>query len=95
MQRCTYQAVLFTPPQRCAKARRHETRSRLPRLRGYAYALHTNTDNVPPVQLLAGGCNIAELGATRGHPPSSPQPRLGVRAGYNHWDCAPLGGGGA
>ena len=61
--------------------------------RGYGYALHTNTDNAPPVQLFAGGCGTAVLGATRGTPPS-PQPRLGLWAGCAQWDCAPQGGGG-
>ena len=61
--------------------------------RGYGYALHTNTDNAPPVQLLAGGCGIAVLGATRGTPPS-PQPRLAFERDATSGIAHPKRGGG-
>ena len=69
MQRCTYQAE----GPYSSHHHRGAPRPGAPRLgrgsHGRGYALHTNTNNAPRVQLLAWACGTAVLGTTRGTPP--------------------------
>ena len=77
MQRCTYRAEGPYSSHHHSGA----PRPGAPRLGrgfcGYGYALHTNTDNAPPVQVLAGGVRHCCARRHAGHPPlptTSPGP---------------------
>ena len=82
-------AVLFTPPQRCAVARRSETRPRLPRLWLCAAHNHRQCSTCAEV-----GRGVRHCCARRhtGHPPY--RYRLGHRAERGRRGCAPQEGGG-
>ena len=81
MQRCTYQAE----GPYSSHHHRGAPRPGAPRLSrgscGYGYLLHTNTNNAPPVQLLAGGVQHCCARRHAGHPPSPQTPQLNGPSG--------------